>query len=338
MTEEVALSIMGKEIKYEPRTMGISQISFYEKNPRIATIVSEHKGKVTDEIIDECLWSRDETHKLKRSIEEDGGLINPIWVYNGKVLEGNTRLCCYRHLYAENMTPRWKSIKCNVILDALSQEEIYRLLCTEHITGKIDWDPYDKANLYCKMKGEDGLSLEKIAEIVGDSTATISYKMRAYKLMVANGVIDKKMYSHFEQLVMNEEIREIKRTQEPNIEQKVIERIKDGTVRKATDIRSIGTIWKHKEARKRVFQLGEDVEQVYHDVKATAPMTDSPIIREVEDLVRRVRSLTREERDAIKHNNRDCSKIEQLTTDLLDLCREMGITICLPKKMQKGKQ
>ena len=335
MTKKVALSIRGKEINYEYRIVEISQLGFYENNPRIATIVSEHKGRVSDEIIDKCLWERDETHKLKRQIEKDGGLIHPIVVYEEKVLEGNTRLCCYRHLYQETKDHRWKAIKCHIILDKLSQEDIYRLLCTEHIAGKIEWDAYDKANLFCKMKDEDGMKLEEIEAVAGESTTSIHNKIRAYKLMVEHGVAEKDKYSHFEQLVMSKEIREIKKTQDPEIEKKVIERIKDGTVRKATDIRCIGAIYKHKEARKRVFKHGEDVEQVYHDVKAKAPMTDSPIIREVESLVKRVQSLTREERDAIKQNKRDRSRVEQLAKELLNLCREMDIKIHVPKNMQK---
>jgi hypothetical protein len=336
MTRKVALSLRGKEISFEYRTVDISKISFYEKNPRVATIVSEHKGQISNELIDKCLWERNETHKLKGEIEKDGGLIHPIIVYEGKVLEGNTRLCCFRHLYHETKEDKWASIKCQIILEKLSQDDIYRLLCTEYIAGKIEWDAYDKANLFCNMKEEDGMSLVQIEGLVGESTTSISNKIRAYKLMVEYGVIEKDKYSHFEQLVMSGEIRDIKKKQDPDIEEKIIERIKDGTVRKATDIRCIGTIYKHKEARKRVFQQGEDVEQVYHDVKANAPMTDSPLIKEVEDLVNRVQSLTRAEREAIRQNNRDCSKIEQLTRELLSLCREMEIKVHVPKNMQKG--
>ena len=131
--------------------------------------------------------------------------------------------------------------------------------------------------------------------------------------MVENGVINKNKYSHFEQMVTNGEIRDIKKNRDPDIEKKVIKLIKNGTVRKATDIRSIGPIYKHKEARKRVFQIGEDVEQVFHDLKAKAPMTDSPIIKEVESLTKRVNSLKREERDLISKNHRDLSTIEKLT-------------------------
>lgn len=336
MANKLTFSIGGKEVIYESKMIDISQIGFYEKNPRVATIVSENKGKVTDEIIDKCFWDKDDTHKLKRRIELDGGLIHPIVVYNGKVLEGNTRLCCYRHLYQETKDNKWKTIKSQVILDKLTNDDIYRLLCNEHITGKVEWDAYDKANMFSNMKDKDRMNLDQIKDIVGESTTSISYKIRAYKLMVDHGVINKNKYSHFEQMVNNGDIREIKKTQDPEIETKVIKLIKDGTLKKATDIRSIGPIYKHKAARKRVFENGENVEQVYHDLKAKAPMTDSPLVKEVESLTKRVNSLSREDRDAISKNKRDLSTIEKLAKEMLNLCREMGIKIYVPKNMRKG--
>lgn len=336
MTDKETLSIRGQEINYQYRLLDINEIKYFEQNPRVATIVSEYKGKVTEQLIDKALWDREETHKLKRRIEKDGGLIHPILVYNNMVIEGNTRLCCYRHLFTDTNNIKWQTIKCNVITQNLSQEDIYRLLCTEHIAGKIDWDAYDKANMFCKMKDKEGMKIEQIEEISGESSSSISAKIRAYKMMIEYGVTEKEKYSHFEQLVQNAEIREIRIKQDPEIEIKIIERIKDGTIRRAPDIRKISAIYKHKQARKRVFQNGEDVEQVYHDLKARAPMTDSPIIKEIESLIKRVQILNRSERDSIKINNRDCSKVEELTRELINLCKEMEIKIYVPKAIRKG--
>lgn len=336
MTGKETLAIRGKEINYSHKNVDIFDIKFFTENPRVATIVGEVKGQVTEEVIDKALWDRPETHKLKRSIEKDGGLIHPLLVYNNLVIEGNTRLCCYRHLYDETKLEKWRTIKCFVINQQLTQDEIYRLLCNEHIAGKIDWDAYDKANMFNKMKNHDGMKIEEIEDISGESSTSITYKIRAFTLMLENGVRDKEKYSHFEQLVTNGDIREIKKSQDPKIEQKIVERIKDGTIRRAPDIRKIGAIYKHRQARKRVFEQGEDVEQVYHDLKAHAPMTDSPIIKEVESLIKRVQVLERVERDAIKNSNRDSSKIEQLTRELINLCKEMDIKIHVPKGIRKG--
>lgn len=336
MTNKLTYSIDGKEIIYESTLIDIDTIHFYKKNPRIATIVSAHGELISDDTIDKNLWDKNETHRLKRQIEKDGGLIHPIIVYDGMVLEGNTRLCCYRHLYQDTKDDRWRSIKSHVIRDKLSTDNIYRILCNEHITGKVKWDAYDKANMFNKMKDEDGMKLEEIAEIACESTASISNKMRAYNLMVEHEVINKDQYSHFEQLVTNGGIREIKKNLDPEIETKVIKLIKKGTLTKAPDVRSIAAIYKHKEARKRVFQKGEDVDQVYYDLKAKAPMTDSPLIKEVESLTKRVKSLRREERDAIATSKKDVSTVEKLTKEMLHLCREMDIKIHVPKNMRKG--
>lgn len=336
MAEKQALSISGKDLSYVYKLVNIYDLHFFEDNPRVATIVSEHQGRVTDEIIDRALWQRPETHKWYRRIQKDGGLIHPLIVYDGKVLEGNTRLCCYRHLFEETKDPMWTQARCNVITDSLTKSEIYRLLCTEHIEGKIDWNAYDKANMYRKMKDDDDMTLEQISELSGESSATVGNKIRAYKLMVENGVIDKEKYSHFEQLVLNGEIRAIKKDLDPDIEDKVIKGIKNGTIRTAPDVRLIPSIYKHKEARKRFMMYDEDVQDIYHDLKAKAPMTDSPLMCGIEDVIRRVRALTREQRDAISSNGRDRSKVEQLTKEMIGLCNEMEIRVHMPKKPRSG--
>lgn len=332
--DNIALSIHGREINYEFKKVDITTVHFYEKNPRIATILAEHEGEVTDRIIDKKLWDRNETHKLYRRIEKDGGLIHPILIYDGEVLEGNTRLCCYRHLYNDKKEEKWKYIKSHIILDSLTQNEIYRLLCTEHIEGKIEWEAYEKANLYTKMKKEEDMKLEQISELVGESIPTVSCRIRSYKLMVENGVVNKSKYSHFEQLVRNRDVQEIKK-RDPQIEKKVIQLIKEEKIPKATDVRLIGDIYKHKGARKRLFDKKESIKQVHIDLKAKAPMTDSPLMKEIEGLIKRIKQLTREERDGLGKSNRDRLKIEQLTKELLKLCKALSIKIHIQKNMRQ---
>jgi len=333
--EKAILSIMGKEIEYEYCLIDTNQIRFYRGNPRIASILGGYGGEVTDATIDAVLWDRNETHKLKRTIEKDGGLIHPIIVYRDYVIEGNTRLCCYRHLYSETKDEKWRRIKCHVILDELLQQDIYRLLCSEHIEGKIDWEPYEKANFYCKMKREENLTLQQISGLVGESTSTVAKRMKVYELMLQNGVTDRSKYSHFEQLVGNAGIRKIAE-QDPDIEQKVVDLIKSGRVRIAQDVRSIVPIYKHKTARKRLFQGDENVVQIFHDLKARAPMTDSSFMKDIEKMIGQINKLSRNERDDLIQSKRDCKKIEQLTKEMLKLCRELNVTIHLPKRMRRA--
>lgn len=323
------LSISGHSVSYENQEKDIAELEFYPNNPRIATII-DGLPIINEAVIGDALWRLQQTHALKRTIEKDGGLIHPVLVYKNKVIEGNTRLCCYRHLFSEYKDPKWKRIPCKIITESLTQDEIYRLLCSEHIDGKAEWDAWEKAHFFSKMEGE-GKTIDQIAQITKDSASSINNKIRAYKMMVANGICDKEKYSYFEQIVISRPIKEIAKT-EPEIEKKIIGKIKDGTIQRAETIRKVGDIWKHKESRKKAFTQNEVLEDVYHDLKANAPMTDSPLMKDTEDLLNRVKSLTREEREAIKQNNCDRSKISYLTKELIRLCVEMDIKVHVPKK------
>jgi len=328
---ETKISIGGHSITYKIQEKDTDELEFYRKNPRIATIVDSLEI-VTEKAIDDALWQMPKTHDLKQSIELDGGLIHPIIVYENKVLEGNTRLCCYRHLFDNLKDSKWRKIQCQIITEPLTQEDIYRLLITEHIDGKIEWDAWEKAHFFSKIQ-EEGKSSEEIAKIAKESVSSINNKIKAYKLMIQSGVHDKSKYSYFEQIVISKPIREISKT-EPKIETLVIKKIKDGTIRRAETIRRVGDIWKHKEARKKAFGSENKVlEDVHHELKAKAPMTDSPLMKDTEDLLTRVKALTREEREAIKNNLRDRSKIEYLTKELVQLCNEMNIKVHIPKKI-----
>jgi len=328
-------SIRGHEINYKFEIVNIENLEFYRDNPRISTILEEQPGKITDEVIDSILWDRDETHKLYRRIKNDEGLIHPLVVYNKSVLEGNTRLCCIRHLYNSTKEERWKTVKCHVITDELSKDEIYRLLCTEHIEGKIDWEPYEKANLYWKMHHEENKKYQDIEKVVGESTPTIAYRIKAYELMKKNGIVEKSKYSHFEQLVRNKKIQDIKKI-DSKIEEKIVDLIADNKIPKAQDVRILGEIYSHKKARKRLFQNKEDINQVYHDLKSKAPMTDSPFMKNIAELLGRTKNLTREEREGISQSNRDRSKVEYLVKELIKLCKELDIKIHIPDKLKKG--
>ena len=329
------LSISGKEISCEYKLRDISELKFYRKNPRIATILSMYPNDITDGQIDNILWNKNETHKLFNSIKKDGGLIHPVIIYKNEVLEGNTRLCCYRHLYDTTRDEKWRYIRCTEIFDELDQTQIYRLLCTEHIEGKIEWDAYEKANLCCKMHEEEGMDWPQISEIFGESESNIKNKVRAYKLMVENKIDNKSQYSHLEQLVTNRKISDMK-IKDPTVEKKIIDLIKQDKIPKAQDIRKIPDIYKHKKARKRLFEDKEEINQVYHDLKAIAPMTDSPFMKDVEELINKIQYLKRNEREGLKINNRDVAKIEQLTKEMIRLCRELDIKIHVPINMTKG--
>lgn len=328
MNEKTKLFIRGHEIGFEEKLIDINEVDFYENNPRIASIISMlDKEKISNDLIDEKLWDNDPTHTLKRQIEADGGLIHPVIVYNNKVLEGNTRLCCYRHLFNETNDDKWKFIRAQVILVHLSQDDIYRLLCSEHIDGKIEWDPYEKANLFHKMSTEEMKSIEDIGTLTKESRNSIGQMIKAYKLMVESGETNKRRFSHFLELVKSEGIKKHKE-KDPGIETKVVNLIKKGSIFKdAKDIRKVPFILEDKKSKRRLFEKEEEFEKVYDDLKEKNPLIGTTFYSDVNNLYKKLVDMKRSERDKLKESGKICQKIKKLAKEFIKLCEELDIKI-----------
>lgn len=320
---------LGKEkipVKIEEK--GIFELSFYKKNPRIASIISKKGEDVSPEFIDKELWERNPTRHVFRRIEKHGGLIHPIIVYNNEVLEGNTRLCAYRHLYSreeeEGKNPeKWSKITCKVIQSELDKNKIYQLLADEHLEGKVEWDPYEKACWVWKMLHEDNIDYPEIEQITGLSRTKIDQKLISYETMVKENVEDPKKYSYFEQLFSNQEITRIKTHEDPDIQKKTIEAIKKGQLKDAKDVRKIPVIHKDKKAKKALFTDGEEISTVYHDLKSKNPTIDSTFVKACEELTRRTKQLKRKDREELVSDNRTFYIIKQLKKEVNNLFEEL---------------
>ncbi len=327
MNEKTRLFIRGNAINFEERLIDINEIDFYENNPRIASIISiMDKERITNELIHKNLWNNNNTHILMRQIETDGGLIHPIIVYGNKVLEGNTRLCCYRHLFGQTKDKKWRFIRAQIILDKLSQDDIYRLLCSEHIDGKIEWDPYEKGNLFHKMHTEDMKSIEDISKLTKESRDSIRKMIKAYKLMVNSGERNKKRFSYFLELVKSSGIKKYK-TKDPEVEQKIIGLIQEGKFKDAQDLRKVPVVLEDKKSKKRLFEENKNFDDVYDYLKKKNPLIGTNFYSDINNLYNKLVKMTRNERERLKNSGKVCQKIKKITKEFIKLCDELNITI-----------
>jgi len=327
MGNDTKLFIRGKAINFEEDLLDINEVCFYENNPRIASIISTiPKDELTNDLIDEKLWENNNTHKLKRQIEVDGGLIHPIIVYDGKVLEGNTRLCCYKHLLDETKNEKWNYIRAHVIKDKLLQDDIYRLLCSEHIDGKIEWDPYEKANLFNKMYSEESKSIEDISKLTNESKNSINQMVKAYEIMVNGGELNKRKFSYYLELVKSNGIRKYKK-KDPEIEKKVITLIKEDKFEDAKDIRRVTDILEDKKSTKRLLENKENFDRVYIDLKSKKPLIGTTLYSDLEHFYNKIANMKRVEREKLKNDQKICLKMKKLTKELIKLCQELEINI-----------
>ena len=92
--------------------------------------------------------SMEHVKQLRLSIEQNGGLIDPLIVVkrNGDyvVLEGNSRLAAYR-LLAEKDPVKWQKVRANILPEEISENEIFTLLGQYHLVGRKDWNIFEQA-------------------------------------------------------------------------------------------------------------------------------------------------------------------------------------------------
>lgn len=325
--KETYITIAQEKVPVSYENRDIFELRFYPENPRIASIISKHRDKVNDDFIDKELWDRNETHQLKGRIERHDGLIHPVIVHGNYVIEGNTRLCAYRHLYKQaeeegKDSAKWRHISCQVLLTTLKKKQIYELLGDEHIIGKIDWNTYEKGCWMTKMLEEEKFSHEDIKGITSLSIQTIKYHIEAYKMMITEKVEDTKKFSHFLQLVSNAEIRATKK-RDPQLIDKCVEAIKDGQFKDAKDLRKVPKICKDKNAKKRLFEYGESCDEVYHSLKAMHPMIGSTFVRMAEDVCKKMLNLKRKEREEIAEDHKARNIVKKLAKESKKLYTEI---------------
>jgi hypothetical protein len=329
------ITISGVQIPCKYENVDIYQLKYFEENPRIGSIIRKKKGPVDQKFVENMLWEKQETKKLKRRIEEDGGLMHPILVFDNKVIEGNTRLCAYRHLFVETQDTKWATISCQILETEIDKKQLYRLLCNEHIVGKIEWDTYEKGNLLTRMLEEDHMQEEEISEVSKLSVGKVKEHIAAFKLMVKENDNNPKRFSHYVQLVVNSEIKKISKTKDPCIYKKISDAIKNEQFPDAKNMRHIQEIIKDKASRRRFFDEGEQFTDVYEDLKAEKLSVGSTFIKASDGLIDRMRKLTRAEREEITNNPEGKIKIQKLFKEVVTLCNELGVEVHIPNKFRK---
>lgn len=96
------ITIGKKEYDVEEELLNQCELLFYEENPRVYSILRSNGTTPTQKDIETKMKSMEHVKQLRLSIEQNGGLIDPLIVVkrNGDfvVLEGNSRLAAIKSL------------------------------------------------------------------------------------------------------------------------------------------------------------------------------------------------------------------------------------------------
>lgn len=302
------ISVMGREIPFELEELEIDGLRFYLDNPRINFILTMHEGEVTQEVVQQKLLDLEATKDLVKDIKENGGLLEEILVVDDEVVEGNTRLACYRRLrqrYPDD--PRWVRIPAKVLSSDITQSELFFILGTFHVKGKSEWSAYEKAAYIHRMVRELSCSPRDVAVQLGHHAKTVEAMLAAYEAMSeyflpkAGGDGDAfqvqdslRKYSYFEAMFRQKDLAQ-RAAQTPAFVIEFSDWVRQGVFPKAECVRDLPKILGHKRAQRVFMDLAdtepecafEEASYVLHEAK---PEKVEPFYKAVHDF----RDLLRE--------------------------------------------
>lgn len=243
--------IGGKPVLVTDKMMKQSELEFYPENPRVFTALHTlEDDNPSQQTIEEEMRKLDNVKTLKASIFANGGLLEPIIVRGNVVLEGNSRLAAYRIL-AKTDPFKWAYIRCTVLPDDISEEQILSLLGTIHIIGRTDWTAFEKAGYLFRTKNKSRRPIESIANELGMKVSEAKTYIKVYARMRSENDMVPKRWSHYLELLKNPAIAKAEEDN-PDMEiiPKIIEKIKEDKINDAKDIREVGKIVKsqHEDA------------------------------------------------------------------------------------------
>ncbi len=203
------MRILGESIYLANGDEDIYKLKFLKDNPRVyacmhsepdfAQLIEEEK----QDLIYKKLLEEPSVRKLVPEIVRHGGLIEPILIRRDtmEVIEGNSRLAVYRKLHQQGEPGDWERIQCNVVT-GLTDDQQAAFLNQIHVKGKTQWSAYEKAN-FAYVRKDQGWSVDKVAELFGESSVTIRTRVKVVEMMKHNEDNDRSHFSYYDVLVRN---------------------------------------------------------------------------------------------------------------------------------------
>ena len=235
------ITIGKKEYEVTEAQLNQCELLFYEDNPRVYSILRANGGTPTQKEIEEKMTSMDHVKHLRLSIEQNGGLIDPlIVVKRGSdlvVLEGNSRLAAYR-LLAEKDPVKWQKVRVQILPEEISENDIFTLLGQYHLVGRKDWSVFEQAAYLYRQKKASNLENDILAKNVGLTEGKVKSYLEVYEFMLEHNDLKPDRWSYYEEYLKSRGIKKYRGTSS-KIDEVFVQQVKTGTIKQAMDVRTV---------------------------------------------------------------------------------------------------
>lgn len=342
MADKNSITIDGEIIPCSIEVRDIFELQYYKENPRIHFIISSLGENVTQEDIEKEMWGVDSTKKLFRDIKRNDGLLEEIIVKDNLVIEGNTRLCAYRKLFAEAQRnndsdglQKWKKIRAKILPAHVTQTHLFSLLGTLHVRGKTEWRPFEQAGYVYRMSKQLDKTPSEISSLIGIGETEVKRQIKIYEIM-QNRLLDEdsspealEKYSYFDEYFKSREMQKL-HAENPELIDNFCTWVKEERIYKAhQQVKDLAHILQHKKARK-IF-IEEDTENAFDMAKEKLledkPAKGDPFYNQLEKTRQAIRKVALHQiKKEIDEMPKKGDIIQKLHKELTRFCHNLGMS------------
>ena len=244
------ITIGKKEYEVSEVQLNQCELLFYEENPRVYSALRSDRSTPTQEVIEEKMTSMDHVKQLRLSIEQNGGLIDPLMVVKRNneyvVLEGNSRLAAYRLLAAKDPV-KWQKVRACILPEEITDGDIFTLLGQYHLVGRKDWSVFEQAAYLHRQKESTGIATDILAKNVGLTKGKVDAYLKVYSFMLEHDDLRPDRWSYYEEYLKNRGINKYRETH-PQMDEVFVKQVKTEQIKQAMDVRTVlGEIAKAKD-------------------------------------------------------------------------------------------
>ena len=244
------ITIGKKEYEVSEVQLNQCELLFYEENPRVYSALRADRSTPTQEVIEEKMTSMDHVKQLRLSIEQNGGLIDPLMVVKRNneyvVLEGNSRLAAYRLLAAKDPV-KWQKVRACILPEEITDGDIFTLLGQYHLVGRKDWSIFEQAAYLHRQKEATGIATDILAKNVGLTKGKVDAYLKVYSFMLEHDDLRPDRWSYYEKKKKNRGINKYRETH-PQMDEVFVKQVKTEQIKQAMDVRTVlGEIAKSKD-------------------------------------------------------------------------------------------
>lgn len=320
-----SILISGQDVPVEHSEIDQASLRYYELNPRVFSMVRQDGKSPTQDEIQNALLGMEHVKELAIDITRNGGLIEPLIVKKDtrEVLEGNSRLAAYRHLFAKDPV-KWGKVRCVVLPASVTESQIFALLGQLHVKGKKDWARFEQAGFLYRRYTQQKVDIPTLALEINLPQKTVEHLIKTYKFMSEHEESDISHWSHYDEYLKSRKIAKA-RAKYPTFDETIVGLIKNDRSFKAVDVRDkLPTICAGPPKTLKRFAGGEVAFDDAFDIAEDSGVGNKPYLKIHKfrqwlanaDVAKMIGSTTGQERERIDF---ELKKIKSRTIALLGM-------------------